>query len=206
MPSKEEFSARLPGPRWDASREPSRGELFQVVLLNDDDHSYEYVIRMLANLFDYSEARAFRAAKEVDEQKEVILAALDWNGATKKRDQILAYGPDPLIARCQGSMAAVVRPVGLVQVVLLDDSEHSADYVAAMVRSVLGSSKVQAECLLEALDANGEATLATLDWDSAERLRDDILDYGPDVAMKGCTKSMQVVLRRQQADASAANG
>jgi hypothetical protein len=39
---------------------------FNVVLLNDDDHSYEYVIEMLGQLFRMPAERAMQVAKTVD--------------------------------------------------------------------------------------------------------------------------------------------
>ena len=40
--------------------------LYNVVLLDDDTHSYDYVIEMLARLFLLSEIEAYRHAEEVD--------------------------------------------------------------------------------------------------------------------------------------------
>src|SRR5579871_5441387 len=39
---------------------------YHVVLLNDDDHSYEYVIEMLQKLFACTESSAWNHAVEVD--------------------------------------------------------------------------------------------------------------------------------------------
>ena len=41
---------------------------YHVVLWNDDDHSYEYVIRMLLELFGHPLEKGFQLAKEVDSQ------------------------------------------------------------------------------------------------------------------------------------------
>jgi ATP-dependent Clp protease adaptor protein ClpS len=83
---------------------------YHVVLLNDDDHSYQYVITMLQQIFGYPPEKGFQMAKEVDTTGRVIVytGPLEW--AELKRDQIHAYGPDKLIARCQGSMSAEIEP------------------------------------------------------------------------------------------------
>jgi ATP-dependent Clp protease adaptor protein ClpS len=81
-----------------------------VILLDDNDHSYEYVIRMLGDLFGYELTRAFRLAREVDTRGRVIVDTTTLERAEFKRDQIHAYGPDRLIARCSGSMSAVIEP------------------------------------------------------------------------------------------------
>lgn len=83
---------------------------YNVVLLNDDDHSYEYVITMLQKLFGYPPEKGFLMAEEVDTTGRVIVytGPLEW--AELKRDQIHAYGPDKNIPRCQGSMSAELEP------------------------------------------------------------------------------------------------
>lgn len=83
---------------------------YNVVLLNDDDHSYEYVILMLQQLFGHPPEKGYQLAKEVDTSGRVIVLTTTMEHAELKRDQIHAFGPDPLIARCQGSMSAVIEP------------------------------------------------------------------------------------------------
>ena len=46
---------------------------WQVVLLNDDDHTYEYVILMLVELFRMTAENAFRLACEVDRAGRVVV-------------------------------------------------------------------------------------------------------------------------------------
>jgi ATP-dependent Clp protease adaptor protein ClpS len=83
---------------------------YNVVLLNDDDHSYEYVIAMLQSLFGYPIEKGYLMAKEVDSTGRVIVLTTTKEHAELKRDQIHAFGPDPLIERCKGSMSAVIEP------------------------------------------------------------------------------------------------
>jgi ATP-dependent Clp protease adaptor protein ClpS len=83
---------------------------YNVILLNDDDHSYEYVIIMLQQLFGHPPERGYQMAKEVDTSGRVIVMTTTMELAELKRDQIHAFGPDPLIARCKGSMSAEIEP------------------------------------------------------------------------------------------------
>jgi ATP-dependent Clp protease adaptor protein ClpS len=83
---------------------------YNVILLNDDDHSYEYVIAMLQQLFGYPAEKGFLMAKEVDTSGRVILLTTTKEHAELKQDQIHAFGPDPLIPRCKGSMSATIEP------------------------------------------------------------------------------------------------
>jgi ATP-dependent Clp protease adaptor protein ClpS len=83
---------------------------YHVILLNDDDHSYMYVITMLKDLFGYPVEKGYQLAKEVDETGRAIVLTTTLEHAELKRDQIHAYGPDPTIARCRGSMSAIIEP------------------------------------------------------------------------------------------------
>ena len=83
---------------------------YNVVLLDDDDHSYEYVILMLKKVFGHSVNRAYEMAVEVDNAGRVVVFTTHLEEAELKRDQIQAFGPDPLIPRCKGSMSATVEP------------------------------------------------------------------------------------------------
>ncbi len=83
---------------------------YNVILLDDNDHSYEYVIHMLKVLFGHPPEKGYRMAVEVDTTGRVIVATTHLEQAELKRDQIRAFGPDPLIPRCKGSMSATVEP------------------------------------------------------------------------------------------------
>ncbi len=83
---------------------------YHVVLLDDDDHTYEYVIEMLMKIFGHSATTAFRMACKVDLVGRVIVDTAHKERAELKRDQIHAYGPDWRIAHCAGSMSALVEP------------------------------------------------------------------------------------------------
>jgi ATP-dependent Clp protease adaptor protein ClpS len=84
--------------------------LYHVVLLDDDDHTYDYVIEMLEKLFIFSREKAFRHAVEVDTCGRTVLLTLPLPEAEFARDQIHAYGPDWRMERSRGSMSAVIEP------------------------------------------------------------------------------------------------
>ncbi|HNQ23770.1 MAG TPA: ATP-dependent Clp protease adaptor ClpS [Phycisphaerae bacterium] len=95
-----------------ARSEPAvkRPPLYHVILLDDDYHTYEYVIGMLRKLFGYSTEQSYRLADEVDNRGRVILTTTTREHAELKRDQIHAFGRDWRIARCEGSMSATIEP------------------------------------------------------------------------------------------------
>ena len=82
---------------------------YNVVLLDDDDHSYEYVILMLKRIFGHPVEKGFQMAQEVDAKGRVIVATTNLEQAELKREQIQTFGPDPLIPRCKGSMSALIE-------------------------------------------------------------------------------------------------
>lgn len=85
--------------------------MWNVVLLDDDDHSYEYVIEMLVTLFGHGLQRAYLMACEVDHTGTVVVDTTTRERAELKRDQIHGYGADWRIPRCRGSMSATIEPV-----------------------------------------------------------------------------------------------
>lgn len=96
---RDETETRL-SPRWN------------VVLLDDDDHTYDYVIEMLGRVFGHPAGRARRMAEEVDRRGRCIV----WTGAFEtaefKQERIHGYGADPRLARSSGSMSATLEPAG----------------------------------------------------------------------------------------------
>lgn len=83
---------------------------WNVVLLDDDDHTYEYVIEMLGRVFGHNTQRAFLMAREVDASGRVVVYTTHRELAELKREQIIRYGLDPRIAACRGSMGAIIEP------------------------------------------------------------------------------------------------
>jgi ATP-dependent Clp protease adaptor protein ClpS len=96
--------------REEEEQKTKRQPPYHVILLNDDDHSFEYVIGMLQQLFGYPREKGQQMADTVDKTGRVIVATTSKERAELKRDQIHAFGPDPFIPRCKGSMSATIEP------------------------------------------------------------------------------------------------
>ncbi len=84
--------------------------LYHVVLLDDNVHTYDYVIEMLQVLFMFSREEAYNHAVEVDTTGRTILMTCELGPAEFARDQIRAYGPDRRMPQSKGSMMAIVEP------------------------------------------------------------------------------------------------
>lgn len=85
---------------------------FNVVLIDDDTHTFEYVIEMLALLFNHPAKMGLQIAHTVNDQGRAIVFTCHQELAELKRDQILGYGPDVLLKKSRGSMLAVIEAVG----------------------------------------------------------------------------------------------
>jgi ATP-dependent Clp protease adaptor protein ClpS len=94
----------------EGSRRPRRQPRYHVVLWNDDDHTYQYVVAMLRKLFGHPNDTGFRMASEVDRLGRTIVLTTTREHAELKRDQIHAFGADRLLARSKGSMSASIEP------------------------------------------------------------------------------------------------
>lgn len=84
--------------------------LYHVVLLDDNDHTYDYVIEMLQQIFVMSLVDAYRHAEEVDRTGRTVLITCELPQAEFARDQIHAFGADWRLERSRGSMSAVIEP------------------------------------------------------------------------------------------------
>jgi len=101
----------LPERQKEQKRKRKKQPRYNVVLWNDEDHTYAYVITMLMELFNHPVEKGYQLAHEVDTQGRVIVLTTTMEHAELKRDQIHAYGKDTTIANCQGSMSATIEPV-----------------------------------------------------------------------------------------------
>tara|TARA_B100000212_G_scaffold337886_1_gene313523 strand:+ start:393 stop:731 length:339 start_codon:yes stop_codon:yes gene_type:complete len=82
---------------------------YNVVLLDDNDHTYEYVVEMLTKIFCHSRTAAWRMAREVDSQGRSIVYTTNREQAEFKRSQIHDYGADWRLPRSKGAMSAIVE-------------------------------------------------------------------------------------------------
>ena len=77
--------------------------LCQIVLWNDNEHSYDYVIDMLVENLSFSEEKAIEHAMDVDSNGRTVLMVCEKEQAERERDRILR--------RSQNPMRATVEPV-----------------------------------------------------------------------------------------------
>lgn len=89
----------------DTSKELDRPVPWNVVLLNDDDHSFEDVIAMLTALFGYPQEKGFQIAERVDREGRAVCFTTHKEHAELKREQVISY-----IHEGTGAMSAIIEP------------------------------------------------------------------------------------------------
>ena len=90
----------------DSRRQPP----YHVVLIDDDEHTYDYVIEMCQRVFGYPLERGFKLARQVDSSGRVVLLTTTKEHAELKREQVLSCGADWRLERSEGPMTVVLEP------------------------------------------------------------------------------------------------
>lgn len=79
---------------------------WKVVLFNDEEHTYDYVVEMLTSACKLSRENAFRCAVEVDMTGKTIVFYGTRSDCESVCSKILAYGPDHRLPQSMASMNA----------------------------------------------------------------------------------------------------
>jgi ATP-dependent Clp protease adaptor protein ClpS len=83
---------------------------FHLILLDDDEHTYQYVIEMLGDILGYGVEKSFVLARVVDTQGRAIVETAGADTVLDHQRAIHQYGADPRMPACKGSMSAVIEP------------------------------------------------------------------------------------------------
>jgi ATP-dependent Clp protease adaptor protein ClpS len=96
----------------DASTEEQTRRLppYNVVILNDEEHSFPYVIELLIKLFRHPLPTAEELTLRIDTTGRAVVYTTHKELAELKRDQVIAYGPDPSMAISKGPLRCYVEP------------------------------------------------------------------------------------------------
>jgi ATP-dependent Clp protease adaptor protein ClpS len=99
-----------PGP--EESTRPKTQPPYAVILLNDDDHTFAYVIEVLGRVCGHGRWKAFKLAWTVHTAGRAVV----WTGALEvaelKRDQIRGFGADPYARKTvEYPLGCVIEPL-----------------------------------------------------------------------------------------------
>lgn len=93
----------------ESGSQPAFAPLFKIVLFDDDEHTYDYVVEMLVDCCGLSRESAFRCAVEVDLSGKTTVFYGPLDACKRRCEKIHAYGADPRLPRSKGSMKAEVQ-------------------------------------------------------------------------------------------------
>lgn len=83
---------------------------YNVIILNDEEHTFDYVIELLTKLFAHSASTAETLTWRIHNTGRAIVYTTHKEKAELKRDQVLAYGPDPRMSISKGPLGCYIEP------------------------------------------------------------------------------------------------
>lgn len=89
---------------------PRQEPPWHVILLDDDNHTFRYVVEMLEDVFGHTVEVGFKMAEQVHENGRVIVATLHQELAELRQQQIHEYQPRQPYDDCHGQMRALIEP------------------------------------------------------------------------------------------------
>jgi ATP-dependent Clp protease adaptor protein ClpS len=99
-----------PKSRTDVETRTRRQPPYHVVILNDEEHSFEYVIELLTKLFGHPLATAEELTLRIHHTGRAIVLTTHREKAELKREQVLGYGPDPRMSISKGPLGCYIEP------------------------------------------------------------------------------------------------
>ena len=82
---------------------------WNVIIFDDDEHSYAYVVEMMMVLFGMTPEEGFNIAYEVDHVGQAVVKTCGHEEAIEAHRRIISYGPDVRMAKSSGSMGCVIE-------------------------------------------------------------------------------------------------
>ncbi len=83
---------------------------YHVVILNDEEHTFDYVIELLTKLFAHPLATAEELTLRIHHAGRAVVLTTHREKAELKREQVLAYGPDPRMSISKGPLGCYIEP------------------------------------------------------------------------------------------------
>lgn len=100
----------LPEVEEQTDAEGKQAPLYNVLLFDDDEHSYAYVVEMMMVLFGMTAEEGFNVAYEVDHIGQAVVMTAEYERALDAQKKIIGYGPDYRMPNSRGSMGATIEP------------------------------------------------------------------------------------------------
>ena len=83
---------------------------YNVIVLNDEEHTFEYVIELLTKLFKHSLLMAEKLTWQIHNSGRAIVLTTHKELAELKCEQVREYGPDPRMSISKGPLGCYIEP------------------------------------------------------------------------------------------------
>lgn len=83
---------------------------YHVIILNDEEHTFDYVIELLTKLFAHPLQTAIELTWRVHLSGRAVVYTTHKEKAELKRDQVLSYGADPRMSISKGPLGCYIEP------------------------------------------------------------------------------------------------
>lgn len=99
-----------PKSRTETTTETRRLPPYNVVILNDEEHTFDYVIDLLCKVFRHSKATSEELTWRIHNEGRAVVYTTHKEKAELKREQVLSWGPDPRMSISKGPLACYIEP------------------------------------------------------------------------------------------------
>jgi len=100
----------LPDSRTEEETRTRRQPPYHVIILNDEEHTFDYVIELLTKLFSHPLAAAKELTWRIHSTGRAVVYTTHKEKAELKREQVVAYGPDPRMSISKGPLGCYIEP------------------------------------------------------------------------------------------------
>jgi ATP-dependent Clp protease adaptor protein ClpS len=94
----------------DQAPQTRRQPPYNVVILNDEEHTFDYVIDLLTKIFRHSLTTAQDLTWRIHNSGRAIVYTTHKEKAELKREQVLSWGPDPRMSISKGPLGCYIEP------------------------------------------------------------------------------------------------
>src|SRR5882757_6249845 len=99
-----------PKSRTTTTTKTQRQPPYNVIILNDEEHTFDYVIELLTKLFRHPLPTAEALTWQIHNSGRAIVYTTHKEKAELKRDQVLSYGADPRMSISKGPLGCYIEP------------------------------------------------------------------------------------------------
>ena len=99
----------MPYPKSRPNPKTRRLPPYNVVILNDEEHTFPYVIELLIKLFRHDLPKAEELTWRIHTTGRAIVYTPTKSSPSSRRDQVIAYGADPRLEISKGPMRLLCR-------------------------------------------------------------------------------------------------